>query len=60
VGCPVVCSVVGVPSSSFCYVNLCSSLNPSSFLWCNSSSVVKNYIYSKKVSLSSFDDDSRN
>jgi hypothetical protein len=49
VGCPVVCPIVDVPSSSFHYVNLCSSLNPSSFLWCNPSSVVEDCLCSEKV-----------
>jgi hypothetical protein len=48
VGYPVVCPVVHVPSSSVRYVNLCSSLNPSSFLWCNPSSIVKDCLCSKK------------
>jgi hypothetical protein len=38
----------------------CSSLNPSSFLWCSPFSVFKDYLYSEKVSFSFSDDGSEN
>jgi hypothetical protein len=40
--------LIDVHSSSIRYVNLCSSLNPSSFLSCNPSSVVEGCFCSKK------------
>jgi hypothetical protein len=48
VGYLVVCLVAGVPSSLVCYINLCSSLNSSNFLWCNPPSIVEDCLCSEK------------